>query len=450
MGIKLLITAVNTKAHGNVSTLELDGTDITIGCSDRDSAKLDANKLQGCRARISARHDADTGRTRLLLANLSESAPIILNHSPLLYRQESAIDGDSNFQLGDYLISAIYRATTVPANDHSQDFSLDSAIESLLRPLDEEIRDYPQSGPSARSTGQRFGQLDAQNEDHAKHDDKKAITDAKDTQAAKLGPAPHVQPSLGNLPAETARVAPVTRKVVDFQPQNKPLVTPPDSNDDLVTADSEQTLFDGTVGVDDIPELDFDAIRLFSIRGRISHHDKPLAGMELDGGILGTVFSDANGCFSFNNIIEGTHFQIDVKHDGYQMHGKDALFGILTKNVEAKLGAIKLSRVSGRITHSGQALAGVRLDAGEFGTCISDDDGYYHFDDVPENTHLTISANGTGFSYKRKYKSADNAIARNCTQKQATQNVTSVKGETPDPELESSVAQLLGKNRAVA
>ncbi|MCB1756821.1 MAG: hypothetical protein KDJ38_14955 [Gammaproteobacteria bacterium] len=399
MAIKLLITAVQAGEHCTVNTLELDSSSITIGSELGDSVKLDPRKLQACRARISRQQNTGSGPVLLTLKNLSTTSPIYVNQIPLQHGEETMIDNERNFRMGEYLISAA--APDEPQPVQADEFSLDSAIESLLRPLDEPFNaDNTLEAPAPIKTAQKISQP-------AMVDKLPAATKI---QTVKPWSVPQAQ--VPTQPTDVAAdrngkdsPAPQTRAEAPLGPNN-PVVEFPEKAMESVIAEVEQTLFECKVGVRDIQQLDFDALRLYSISGRVCHHENPLAGIELDGGELGRVVSDAKGCFRFDNIVEGTHFQIDVKHDGYLLDGKDALCGVLTESVEIRLSATKLSRVSGRLTYKGQPLPGIRLDAGSFGHCISDENGYYHFDDIPENTDLTLTASQSGYTFKQKNASA--------------------------------------------
>ena len=64
---------------------------------------------------------------------------------------------------------------------------------------------------------------------------------------------------------------------------------------------------------DNINNLDFIANKLLTISGKVMHKGKPLQGVEIDAGELGTVLTDVHGFYMFDNAKDGIEYTIKAK-----------------------------------------------------------------------------------------------------------------------------------------
>jgi len=69
--------------------------------------------------------------------------------------------------------------------------------------------------------------------------------------------------------------------------------------------------------------LTFTATQLFAIRGKVIHHGKALAGVEIDGGKLGKTTTGPDGSYVFKDVPEGTEFRLTACKDGFLFDPKD-------------------------------------------------------------------------------------------------------------------------------
>lgn len=67
----------------------------------------------------------------------------------------------------------------------------------------------------------------------------------------------------------------------------------------------------------DVSPLTSYATQLFSISGVVSHHGKPLSGVTVDGGPLGTVLTGPDGRYTFENVPEGQEYNLTLSKEGY-------------------------------------------------------------------------------------------------------------------------------------
>lgn len=72
----------------------------------------------------------------------------------------------------------------------------------------------------------------------------------------------------------------------------------------------------GTLLDEDVT-LSAEAKRLFAISGKITHKGKPLSGVTVNGGKLGTIITDDTGSYRFENVPEGEEYTLKASKDGF-------------------------------------------------------------------------------------------------------------------------------------
>ena len=141
------------------------------------------------------------------------------------------------------------------------------------------------------------------------------------------------------------------------------------------------------------------ATRLHTVAGRVEHKGLPLAGVQIDGGVLGTVVSGSDGSFSFASVPDRTEFALQARKQGY-IFPDGALTGSVDgADVSLTFAARRTFTISGKVAHHGQPLAGVEIDGGALGKKYTDAAGMYHFYDVPEDESYTLRATKDGFVF---------------------------------------------------
>jgi len=53
------------------------------------------------------------------------------------------------------------------------------------------------------------------------------------------------------------------------------------------------------------------------VRGSVIRNGKPLEGVEIDAGPLGTAVTDKDGIYVFKDVPEGTEINLSAKKDGF-------------------------------------------------------------------------------------------------------------------------------------
>lgn len=145
--------------------------------------------------------------------------------------------------------------------------------------------------------------------------------------------------------------------------------------------------------------LKFEATQLFDVRGSVTHRGRPLAGVEVDGGSLGTQTTDDRGSFAFVDVPEGTAYSLALKKQKF-VFDKATVSGDSGPNDQARtFTARELFALRGRVIHRGQPMAGVEVDGGELGKVVTGEDGSYVFENVPEGAKYILTASRDGFVF---------------------------------------------------
>ena len=132
------------------------------------------------------------------------------------------------------------------------------------------------------------------------------------------------------------------------------------------------------------------------------HKGQPLVDVEIDAGPFGSVLTDADGCFHFAFLREGTEYSVYASKQNFTFElGADSS-GVLAASTEVTISATQLFNVSGVVRHNGRALAGVEIDGGALGTVTTDANGRYEFTSVPEGTKYSLTARKKGYALASK------------------------------------------------
>ncbi len=368
MAIELQISTDNADQNAGSGRFVFDENEVTIGAYNDDDVKLDRALLQGCHIRLSRQWQEDQSQYRLLLSNISCSGEVIVRNTRLLSDDKWEIHTTDIVKLGEYRISACL----LPAH-FDGDLSRQIHNQSGSRPakgfsLESFAPDKLSLSPAIKTEQGPDQSVSEQGSSNANPD---AANSASNNKAS------------GNI------VKLATKSTAGIR-HNKT---------DTPSGGNRHVLFDRSVGQNDLLELKFDAVKLLSIRGRVLYRGKPLTGLILDGGSMGSTKTNESGEFSFDNITEGTEFRLKIESEEYSIQDGE-LNGVLNESMDMDLTTLKLIKVSGRLMHKGKPLSGIRLRAGQFGSSVSDGQGYFEFANIPENTQLKIQAENCGYVFR--------------------------------------------------
>ena len=149
--------------------------------------------------------------------------------------------------------------------------------------------------------------------------------------------------------------------------------------------------------------FNFDAIRLCSISGNVSHKNKGLDGVELvltlDDGDVKNAHTSKNGQFTFDDIDEGTKYSLEAKKEGYKIIADNAE-GILNDDLLIQFESCKFYKLSGRVVNKGNGLAGVIVKSESLGSTTTDEDGNFEFIDVEEDTEYNLEFEKESYQFE--------------------------------------------------
>lgn len=146
--------------------------------------------------------------------------------------------------------------------------------------------------------------------------------------------------------------------------------------------------------------VEFTAVQLFSVSGIVRHRGQPLAGVAVDGAGLGRRTTGADGTFTFGDVREGTNYTLHLRKERFSFDRGSVSGTVQDSETHCEITATQLFSVSGKISHNGKPLAGVVVDGGPaLGKTVTDSEGRYLFESVPENTKYTLTAQKEKFSF---------------------------------------------------
>ncbi len=158
-----------------------------------------------------------------------------------------------------------------------------------------------------------------------------------------------------------------------------------------VATDSMATELSIKTEGDDISDLDFEALELFTLSGKVQNKGKGLANISVDLGQTGKATTDYDGNFSIEDVEEDTSYEVVINDENYNFNYKNKN-GIITSDTKIEIEAIKLFSLAGTITLDGKGLEGVNIDAGRIGKTVSGADGKYEFHKIEEDSNYEITA----------------------------------------------------------
>ena len=145
--------------------------------------------------------------------------------------------------------------------------------------------------------------------------------------------------------------------------------------------------------------IDAQAHQVFTVRGAVTHKGKPLAGVTISSIELGSRTTDAEGKFAYDRIREGSTYKLTASKEKFIFEAPVDSGRVGTSDVTCDFTAKELFAIRGRVMHRGVPMAGVEVDGGELGKTITGGDGYYVFENVPEDGKHLLTASKDGYVF---------------------------------------------------
>lgn len=148
-----------------------------------------------------------------------------------------------------------------------------------------------------------------------------------------------------------------------------------------------------------IEDLDFFAEEIFSISGVILNRGKPLSGVTVAGGDLGEIKTDGDGAFNFDEVLEGSEYNLIFSKNGFEFK-PDKVNGEIEEDLSLTITGTRMIELNGRVLHKDKPLANVKVDAGDLGETTTQADGYFNLPAVAEDTEYELSLSKPEFRFE--------------------------------------------------
>ena len=145
--------------------------------------------------------------------------------------------------------------------------------------------------------------------------------------------------------------------------------------------------------------FDLHAHQLFSVRGVVLHKGKPLSGVTIFSEDLSSTTTDSDGKFTFADIREGSPYKVTATKQKFIFEPDCSEGKVGSEDVVCNFSARELFSIRGRVMHRGIPMAGVEVDGGELGKTLTGGDGYYVFENVPEDGKHSLTASKDGYVF---------------------------------------------------
>ncbi|MCB0345074.1 MAG: FHA domain-containing protein [Bdellovibrionales bacterium] len=410
MSIQLTVMSLDFETNVAPSTTTYTKKEISLGRGPDNDVILNLPEVSGRHAILIAKHD-DSGEPMLFIKDLGSSNGTLVENNYIDSDIETPLQPNQRIKIGRFLIKPFLNIEDFDSleevsengtySDEDSDTdpttevffsksSHDEEQESKTAPMSEPTYIMHKSDLEAVDAGMNgshehgddnnaeiaLGHDDTNEEDSALDDDTLTASDLDENESGAFS-------HFGSSHEDSSNFESVTLPT---------------------TKDIDYGSVEGSLDDTDATDVDFIALELFSVSGKVVHKGSPVEGVKVSCKTLGSATTDSNGEFSFNNVAETTDFSISLDKNRYRFSA-DGLDGSVGSNIDIKVDAQKLFSISGRVVHRGEALSGVEIDGGELGKTLTDANGYYEFSDVPEDTEYSIRAMKDGFVFgTRKVK----------------------------------------------
>ena len=442
MSLQITVMSLDFESFSGPRTQTFSKPEITFGRLPTNDVVLETPEVSQRHARLRVKRDNKTGSAKIFVTDLGSTNGTMVENAPVTTRTDVEIASNVRIRIGNYLIKPSYvddGLDDIHFEDHLASKSISNghaaAVIDAFQPIEkistglsemnfDEITEGNGEEVDTRST-RVFRVEDLERYSFRKNDAPAAAEPAPAAPAAEIAAAPEpeakteepeiaapvVEPALTAAAAPAAPVQEVEEIEVELPVAAVEKAAAAFENKEIADIEMEPAVelvyksapefvatITGKTDVVDIGDLNFDAISLFTLSGKILHRGKPLAGVAVSADGLGSAVTDAEGTFVFDNIEEGTTYSLSVAKDRFRFDGGRR--GVVMNDTSVVIDATKLVNIQGRIVHKGKPLAGVTIDGGALGTTTTKDDGTYLFIDVPENTEYTIKASKPGFKLR--------------------------------------------------
>lgn len=406
MSIQLTVMSLDFETNVAPSTTTYTKRQITLGRSPDNDVILNLPEVSGKHAVLLARKD-ESGRPSLFIKDLGSSNGTLVENNYIDSESETRLMPNQRIKIGRFLIKPFLNAEEFDSLENSENGAGGHEIEesdptsevffSNEEPVTEAVEGTAViSEPTFIMHRSELNEA-TQNGSHEFSDEEESSDVLLSPGTDDAGVSGEGSESDDALSAEDFNES----SSGDRMAHADSFTSREGANAEVTlptTEDVDYGAVSGSLLDSDATDLDFIALELFTVSGRVMHKGSPVEDVEVRCQTLGTTYTDSNGEFSFENVAETTAYSISLKKKKYRFLC-DELEGAVDGNISVEAEAQRLFSISGRVVHRGAALAGVEIDAGELGTTTTDANGYYEFRDVPEDTEYKITASKDGYVF---------------------------------------------------
>lgn len=381
MSLQLTIISLDFESDTTPVTTRFDKDLITFGRAASNDVVLEQNELAEFHLELRVEEDPTLDSARLFVTDLGGLSGTLLENMPLHPHVEKEMATNERIIVGSYLIKAKYIPTAATATPKK------AAAAQLKQPA--RANAEPQAPAKQTPDPNKF---------FARGERRGKTPLPAQLIRAKVEPKPLTSEPEPSAPtAEEAEVeffeAVEEKKGVAFVESREPPAQPAE--------EPGQFLVSGHLEAEDVNHVDFEAVKLLTLKGIITHHGKALAGVHIDAGRIGQAVSDLDGTFSFSDIEEYTPYSIAASKSGFEF-SCDGAQGTLSSDIVLEFIAKELYAITGLVLHHGQPVPQVEIDGGELGMVVTDRNGRFTFNNVPEGATYNIKASKKSYRFACK------------------------------------------------
>ena len=371
MSIQVTVMSIDFDSFEEPITKTFSKNEITLGRKPTNDLVLDRIEVSGVHARLSIKEDGEDGQ--LYVTDLGSSNGTMLERDTLTPDVAVPINANQRLIIGSYLV----KPSIVPTEEnghangeskHTNGFASHSEESQLVNePLSElpEFKSAATLETYSSIPAVKLADFDISEESQEEKEEVKVEANVEHS-------SEHSDEFKFNSSSKEVSESPI------------------DSG--------EPATIKINVDGDTMLNVHFTAAELFALRGGVEHGGSALSAVTVDAGDLGKVETDSEGKFSFSDVVEGTHYHLSLSKIGYLL--EPAVFaGTLDSDVNVSVNASKLFKLSGRVLHKGNGVAGVRIEGGANGAQISGPDGSFVFTNLREDSSYELKADHSNYVF---------------------------------------------------
>lgn len=389
MGLELTVMSLDFEAEEATRTATYDQVELRIGRDPHNDVVLQGEDISASHALITL--DTSNGQPEIYVTDLGSTNGTLIDSKRLPANQPFLLQSNQRILIGEYLIKPSMITELANRARSGEGVNDDFSITEEKRP---DIR-IIKGGKIIKSNGENNSMADENtlnpldsiadsfNDYYSSVESNEEATD--DDILIQL----ESELSENTTQNTTIKTAGNSVKTPEQPQEPKKAASVSNSSDVRVQA----------IASAETCEFNLVAKKLVSLTGSVVHKGKPLEGVLVDAGSYGTVTTDANGVFEFENIVEGSPFEIEITKASFSFDGT-SFAGSVEEEEPLIFHATELFIISGIIGHRGKGLPGVTVDGGILGTTVTDQSGRYEFTDVPEGTEFSLTASKDGYVFE--------------------------------------------------